>query len=125
MATLSQILSHGWPGQGWSCSNPPSLADAYATLNWSGPAPKPSLAEIEAMNAATDAALLVEALKGRQVDELVKERDAFLTAFDIIGDAFQEIVTKFQLRAGQTLDPTIVNRVQAFRAKVAAAKAIT
>lgn len=125
MASLSQILSTRFVGKLWSCTDHADKTAAYATLNWSDASPKPTLAALLAEEANANADLASAALKRRQIDLLLLELDAFLTAFDIIGDALAELATKSQMKSGQTLDPTVVSRVQAFRTKVAAAKAIT
>lgn len=135
MATISQILSFGrrrggpWDGCGYaSCQGLPNLADAYATLSgWTGPVAKPTLAEVQALNAAADAWLIDEARKARQQDAIARndnEKDALVRAFSVVADALVEIATKAQLRGGQTWDPVLVNRVQALRTQIEAIKAL-
>lgn len=127
MASLPEILQFAWPGNEWSCANHGDLSEAYATLIWDvgNSDLKPSLAEVRAQEVDAGAHWAAEYRKDRRIDKLLEERDAFLTAFDIIGDALAELAQKGALRNGQTLDPTVVQRVQAFRQRVAAAKAVT
>lgn len=133
MARLADILEFGWPGQGWSCVNHPVLADAYATLNWSGPAAKPTLAEVQAQETATDDHLALIARRKRQAISLFSsidgmaaksERIALMMALDTILDGLVEVATKVQLRAGQSYDQAVINRVQALRQKIQDAKQV-
>ena len=126
MAALSEILSVQFPGAQWSLPNHADKAAAYATLVWSDPViVKPTLADLLALDAATDTELATRARKGRQADELLKGFDALLVAFDVIGDALAELVQKVQLKPLQTLNPAIVTRVQNLLQRIADAKAVT
>ena len=44
---LTYTLTHAFPGSIWSCSGS-TAQEQYATLDWQGPGPKPTFAEIEA-----------------------------------------------------------------------------
>jgi hypothetical protein len=56
---IVDILSAVWPSQIFSVSHAPGATaeEQYAGLDWVGPAPKPTLAEIQAQEATATAAL--------------------------------------------------------------------
>ena len=126
MANIAEILQYNYKRTLWSCKVLPVLADAYATLNWSDPTPKPTLAELQALVASTDAAIETDRLRKKQEALLKDSRvDALLWALENLCDALQEVAQKAQLKVGQNLDPAIVNRFQLLRTKIAEARAVS
>ena len=63
MATISQVLSHKWPGAQWSMEG-----DTYAGLVWMDAAPKPTEAEILSFSVEVDGILAQIAAEKRWRD---------------------------------------------------------
>lgn len=129
MAKLSDILSRTWPGNTWTIRNSgaATLAEQYASLEWVGPDPQPSLVDCQNAEAATDAAIAEARLKKRQQDALMSaDTDALLLAIEILADAVYDVGSKLKSQSLNTpLDTTVANKLTALRNKITQARSVS
>ena len=110
MASLFTTLSYKWSGSGdtWRL---PLNSDDYALLQWEGPNPKPTEAEIRAFSAEVDAVIAQRQLYRRFMNA-IQDTDNLLQALEFLTAAVQDL----QSRAGVT--GQVANRVTAHSGKL-------
>lgn len=132
MASLAQILGYKWYGNSWAFGF--GEADSYADLQWGGPGPKPTEAEIRAFSAEVDARILSDrAIEFQQGWLEVENADYLLLGFETIIEALGELkrvaddmkakILPIALSAPlTTFDAAILQRVQNMRQKLITAR---
>lgn len=90
MATLADILGYKWSGNQWAFGS--ATNDDYADLQWGGPDPKPTEAEIRAFSAEIDARMVSDRALQRQQGWLeAQNADYLLIAFETLIEAEVEL----------------------------------
>lgn len=125
MATYEEILSRRWPGAHWTFTR----SGDYNTLIWHDDTPKPTLAEIQALDAEVTVDLQVEARADRQEKAFLAASGKMVTAIEILTKAIyelhrnvQDMKTSIKATARNTQfttwDAQVINAVQALKAEL-------
>tara|TARA_R110000868_G_scaffold173199_3_gene409298 strand:+ start:224 stop:574 length:351 start_codon:yes stop_codon:yes gene_type:complete len=115
MATISEILTHKWPGSQWNLEG-----GTYAGLVWMGATAKPLEAEIMAFSVEVDGILVQIAAQERWRD-LLANADGVLQAFEILSDAIADLQAK--ARVTSALTQSNINKISGLVTKLAQIRA--
>lgn len=124
MARLADIIDLNYPGEDFGCSNINDLALAYGTLNWAAHnrLPKPSLEDLRALEAATDATFAAWKREQDQARAALAELGAIEAARVV--DALRAMAgAVVALAAGKKVDQAVINRAAEIVGKIDATKA--